>query len=351
MHLDSNTHSGKAAQPVDFDQIDYLKRVLNARVYDVAVRTDLQRAESISARLGNTVLLKREDTQPVFSFKLRGAYNKMAQLSEAERARGIIAASAGNHAQGVAYSAARLKIQATIVVPSTAPELKVHAVRSYGGGTVNVIQAGESFSEAYAYASALGKTRGLTFVHPFDDPDVIAGQGTVAMEIFLQHQAPIHAIFVPIGGGSLAAGVSTYVKAVRPEVAVIGVQTEDSCAMARSLAAGARIELSSVGMFSDGTAVKQVGAENFRLCQKYLDDVVTVETSDLCSAMRDVFQDTRSIPEPAGALSVAGASTYAKRTKIIGKTLVAVTSGANLNIERIRFMTESVDGGAIHPVW
>lgn len=351
MHLDPTFDNDSTGKSTGYDQLNYLQRILNARVYDVAVRTDLQKAEAMSVRLRNTILFKREDTQPVFSFKLRGAYNKMAQLSETERAGGIIAASAGNHAQGVAYSAARLQIQATIVVPRTAPEVKVRAVRSFGGSTVDVIQAGESFSEAYAHAVELGKTRGLTFVHPFDDPDVIAGQGTVAMEILLQHQGPLHAIFVPIGGGSLAAGVCTYVKAVRPEVKVIGVQTTDSCAMARSIQAGTRVELSQVGMFSDGTAVKQVGAENFRLCRKYLDEVMTVTVEDLCSAMRDVFQDTRCIPEPAGALSVAGASIYATREHILEKTLVAITSGANLNIGRIRFMAEKIEEGAPQLVW
>lgn len=324
---------------------DYLKRILTARVYDVAVETELEPARNLSARIGNAVFLKREDNQPVFSFKLRGAYNKMVQLPAEARARGVITASAGNHAQGVAYSAARLGIQAVIVVPVTTPQVKVNAVRAHGGPTVEVIQAGESYSDAYAHAVELQEARGLAFVHPFDDPDVIAGQGTVGMEILRQHQGPIHAIFVPIGGGGLAAGVAAYVKAVRPEIKVIGVQTVDSCAMAQSLAAGERVELPEVGLFSDGTAVKLVGAETYRLCAEYLDDVITVDTDALCAAIKDVFQDTRSVLEPAGSLAVAGAKLYAERTGIADQTLVAVTSGANMNFDRMRFVAERAEVG------
>lgn len=324
---------------------DYLKRILTARVYDVAVETELEPARNLSARIGNAVFLKREDNQPVFSFKLRGAYNKMVQLPAEARARGVITASAGNHAQGVAYSAARLGIQAVIVVPVTTPQVKVDAVRAHGGPTVEVIQAGESYSDAYAHAVELQEARGLAFVHPFDDPDVIAGQGTVGMEILRQHQGPIHAIFVPIGGGGLAAGVAAYVKAVRPEIKVIGVQTVDSCAMAQSLAAGERVELPEVGLFSDGTAVKLVGAETYRLCAEYLDDVITVDTDALCAAIKDVFQDTRSVLEPAGSLAVAGAKLYAERTGIADQTLVAVTSGANMNFDRMRFVAERAEVG------
>ncbi len=324
---------------------DYLKKILTARVYDVARETELEPARSLSARLSNRVFLKREDNQPVFSFKLRGAYNKMIHVDADALARGVITASAGNHAQGVAYSAARLGVKAVIVVPVTTPQVKVDAVRAHGGPTVEVVQAGESYSDAYAHAIELQRSRGLTFVHPFDDPYVIAGQGTVAMEILSQHQAPIHAIFVPIGGGGLAAGVGAYVKAVRPDIKVIGVQTEDSCAMAQSVRAGERVTLSEVGLFSDGTAVKLVGEETFRLCRQYLDEILTVDTDALCAAIKDVFQDTRSLLEPAGALSVAGAKQYAERTGVTGQTLVAVTSGANMNFDRMRFVAERAEVG------
>jgi len=324
---------------------DYLKKVLTARVYDVAHETELEPARNLSARLANRVYLKREDNQPVFSFKLRGAYNKMVHIPADAIARGVITASAGNHAQGVAYSAARLGVKAVIVVPVTTPQVKVDAVRAHGGPTVEVVQFGESYSDAYAHALELQEARGLTFVHPFDDPYVIAGQGTIAMEILSQHQAPIHAIFVPIGGGGLAAGVAAYVKAVRPEIKVIGVQTEDSCAMAQSIKAGERVTLSEVGLFSDGTAVKLVGGETFRLCREYLDDVLVVNTDALCAAIKDVFQDTRSLLEPAGALAVAGAKQYAERTGIENETLVAVTSGANMNFDRMRFVAERAEVG------
>ncbi|KDB07974.1 threonine dehydratase, biosynthetic [Burkholderia sp. lig30] len=324
---------------------DYLKKILTARVYDVAIETELESARNLSARLRNPVYLKREDNQPVFSFKLRGAYNKMAHIPANALGRGVITASAGNHAQGVAFSAARLGVKAVIVVPVTTPQVKVDAVRTHGGPTVEVIQAGESYSDAYAHAVKVQEERGLTFVHPFDDPYVIAGQGTVAMEILRQHQGPIHAIFVPIGGGGLAAGVAAYVKAVRPEIKVIGVQTEDSCAMAQSLKAGKRVELSEVGLFSDGTAVKLVGEETFRLCSEYLDDVVTVDTDALCAAIKDVFQDTRSVLEPAGSLAVAGAKRYAEREGIENQTLIAITSGANMNFDRMRFVAERAEVG------
>ncbi|CAN0623457.1 threonine deaminase [Burkholderia multivorans] len=324
---------------------DYLKKILTARVYDVAIETELESARNLSARLRNPVYLKREDNQPVFSFKLRGAYNKMAHIPAAALGRGVITASAGNHAQGVAFSAARLGVKAVIVVPVTTPQVKVDAVRAHGGPTVEVIQAGESYSDAYAHAVKVQEERGLTFVHPFDDPYVIAGQGTIAMEILRQHQGPIHAIFVPIGGGGLAAGVASYVKAVRPEIKVIGVQTEDSCAMAQSLKAGKRVELSEVGLFSDGTAVKLVGEETFRLCSEYLDDVVTVDTDALCAAIKDVFQDTRSVLEPAGSLAVAGAKCYAEREGIENQTLIAITSGANMNFDRMRFVAERAEVG------
>ncbi|MEK6348825.1 MAG: threonine ammonia-lyase, biosynthetic [Burkholderia sp.] len=324
---------------------DYLKKILTARVYDVAVETALEPARNLSARVRNPVFLKREDNQPVFSFKLRGAYNRMAHLSTEARERGVITASAGNHAQGVAFSAARLGVKAVIVVPVTTPQVKVDAVRAHGGPTVEVIQFGESYSDAYGHAVEVQNARGLTFVHPFDDPDVIAGQGTVAMEVLRQHQGPIHAIFVPIGGGGLAAGVAAYVKAIRPEIRVIGVQTDDSCAMAQSIRAGERVTLAEVGLFADGTAVKLVGEETFRLCRELLDDVITVDTDALCAAMKDVFQDTRSVLEPSGALAVAGAKRYAEQAGIEGETLVAITSGANVNFDRLRFVAERAEVG------
>lgn len=340
--IDSPVRS-ELEQPLS--QNDYVKKILTARVYDVAVETSLDSARNLSARVGNSVLLKREDNQPVFSFKLRGAYNKMVHMPLDVLARGVITASAGNHAQGVAYAAARLNVAATIVVPVTTPRVKIDAVRLHGGPTVEIIQAGESYSDAYAYAAKLQERRGLTFVHPFDDPEVIAGQGTVAMEILRQHQGPIHTIFVPIGGGGLAAGVATYVKAVRPGIKVIGVQTVDSSAMARSMATGHRVALTEVGLFSDSTAVKLVGAETYRLCTAYLDEVITVDTDALCAAIKDVFLDTRSVLEPAGALSVAGMKRYAEREGLVGETLIAITSGANMNFDRLRFVAERAEVG------
>jgi threonine dehydratase len=326
---------------------EYLKRILTARVYDVAEETPLERAEWLSHRLGATVLLKREDLQPVFSFKLRGAYNKMAHLSADELARGVIAASAGNHAQGVALAAQRLGCRAVVVMPVTTPQVKVDAVRARGA---EVILQGDSYSDAHAHALALQQRDALTFVHPFDDPHVIAGQGTIGMEILRQHPGPIDAIFVAIGGGGLAAGIATYVKQLRPEIRVIGVQTTDSDAMARSLKAGRRIELDAVGLFSDGTAVKLVGEETFRLCSEYLDEVILVDTDAACAAIKDVFQDTRSILEPAGALSVAGAKAWVEREKargasVDGRTLVAVACGANMNFDRLRFVSERAEIG------
>jgi threonine dehydratase len=316
----------------------YLQRILNARVYDVASETPLDVAPQLSARLGATVLLKREDLQPVFSFKLRGAYNKMVNLPTAVLRRGVIAASAGNHAQGVALSARKLGARALIVMPATSPEVKVAAVRALGA---EVVLHGDSFSDAYAHALVLQRRRKLTFVHPFDDPDVIAGQGTVGMEILRQHHpkdhGPLRAIFASIGGGGLISGIAAYVKAVRPEIKIIGVQSVDSDAMARSLAAGRRITLREVGLFSDGTAVRRVGRETFRLCRRYVDDIVKVDNDALCAAIKDVFQDTRSILEPAGALGVAGAKSYAARAPL-DRTKAVVSCGANMNLDRLRFV-------------
>ena len=325
---------------------EYLRRILTARVYDVAIESPLELAPRLSERLHNRILLKREDLQPVFSFKLRGAYNKMVKLSPAERERGVIAASAGNHAQGVALAAQRLGCKAVIVMPVTTPAVKIEAVRTRGA---EVVLFGDSFSDAAAHAVQLQNERGLTFVHPFDDPDVIAGQGTVAMEILRQYHpgehGPIDAIFVAIGGGGLISGVATYVKALYPAIKVIGVQTKDSDAMRQSLEKGERVELSEVGLFSDGTAVKLVGRETFRLCQHYVDEVITVDTDALCAAIKDVIQDTRPNLEPAGARAVAGMKAWVSREKAKGKTLVAIACGANMNFDRLRFVAERAEVG------
>jgi threonine dehydratase len=320
----------------------YLQKILTARVYDVARETALEPARSLSKRLSNQVLLKREDTQAVFSFKLRGAYNKMAHLAPDQLKRGVICASAGNHAQGVALCAKRLNCQAMIVMPTTTPQVKIDAVRALGGA---VVLHGDSYSDAYAHAIELEKAHGLTFVHPFDDPEVIAGQGTIAMEILRQHQGPIDAVFVAIGGGGLISGVAAYIKAVRPEIKVIGVQTTDSDAMVRSIKAGKRVQLPDVGLFSDGTAVKMVGEETFRLTRELVDDFIVVDTDAVCAAIKDVFQDTRSILEPAGALGVAGIKQYVEKNKIKGQTLVAITCGANMNFDRLRFVAERAEVG------
>ncbi|ODU09447.1 MAG: PLP-dependent threonine dehydratase [Rubrivivax sp. SCN 71-131] len=321
---------------------DYLRRILSARVYDVARESPLLPARSLSRRLANHVLLKREDQQSVFSFKLRGAYNKMAQLPTEQLQRGVICASAGNHAQGVALAAKRLGCRAVIVMPVTTPRVKVDAVQALGG---EVVLHGDSYSDAYLHAAQLQQAQGLSFVHPFDDPDVIAGQGTVAAEILRQHQGPLGAVFVPIGGGGLVSGVAAYIKAVRPEVRVIGVQTRDSDAMRRSVVAGRRVQLDDVGLFADGTAVKLVGEETFRVARQLVDDYVVVDTDEVCAAIKDVFQDTRSIMEPSGALGVAGLKQYVARHRCKGQTLVAVTSGANMNFDRLRFVAERADFG------
>ncbi|MEY2690082.1 MAG: hypothetical protein RL375_4282 [Pseudomonadota bacterium] len=320
----------------------YLQRILNAKVYDVARESPLDEARDLSARIGNQVLLKREDTQAVFSFKLRGAYNKMAHLSAEQLARGVICASAGNHAQGVALGAKRLGCRAVIVMPVTTPQVKISAVRALGG---EIELVGDSFSDAYDHAVTVGAAQGLTFVHPFDDPDVIAGQGTVAMEILRQHQGRIDAVFVAIGGGGLISGVAAYLKAVRPEIKVIGVQTTDSDAMVRSVHAGKRVRMADVGLFSDGTAVKQVGEETFRITRALVDDFVRVDTDEVCAALKDIFQDTRSVMEPAGALGVAGLKQYAQTHGLQGQTLVAITCGANMNFDRLRFVAERADVG------
>jgi threonine dehydratase len=325
--------------------IDYLKRILTSRVYDVARETELEVAPLLSARTGCRILLKREDNQPVFSFKLRGAYNKMARLGPAELRRGVIAASAGNHAQGVALSAARLGCRAVIVMPVTTPRVKIDAVRAFGGEGVEIVLHGDSYSDAKAHADSIARKRRLVFVHPFDDPDVIAGQGTIGMEILRQHPGPIDAIFAAIGGGGLISGIAAYVKAVRPDIRIIGVQARDSDAMARSLAAGRRVRLKDVGLFCDGTAVKQVGVETFRLCREHVDEIVCVDTDAVCAAIKDVFEDTRSILEPAGALAVAGLKAWTASHRCKGTTLVAVACGANMNFDRLRFVAERAEVG------
>ena len=327
----------KALQPAD-----YLIKILNARVYDVAQESALETAQLLSKRLHNTVLLKREDQQAVRSFKLRGAYNKMAHLSPAQLKQGVICASAGNHAQGVALSASRLGARAVIVMPTTTPQVKVDAVRGFGG---EVVLFGDSYTDAYNHALTLEKKQGLTFVHPFDDPDVIAGQGTIAMEILSQHSGPLDAVFVAIGGGGLVSGVANYIKAVRPEVKVIGVQMNDSDAMMQSVSAGKRLTLADVGLFSDGTAVKLVGEETFRIARGLVDEFMTVDTDAVCAAIKDVFVDTRSIVEPSGALAVAAIKQYVATHKTKGQTYAAILCGANMNFDRLRFVAERAEVG------
>jgi len=321
---------------------DYLKKILTARVYDVAHESALDTAPILSKRLHNHVLLKREDQQPVFSFKLRGAYNKMVQLSPAQLAKGVVCASAGNHAQGVALGAKKLGTRAVIVMPVTTPALKVDAVKALGG---EVLLHGDSYTDAYDHAVKLCAKQGLTFIHPFDDPEVIAGQGTIAMELLRQHQGPLDAVFVAIGGGGLISGVANYIKAVRPEVKVIGVQMDDSSAMLQSVAAGKRVTLSDVGLFADGTAVKLVGEETFRVARHLVDDYISVDTDAVCAAIKDVFVDTRSIVEPSGAMAVAAIKKYVAQNKTRGQTYAAILCGANMNFDRLRFVAERAEVG------
>ena len=321
---------------------DYLERILTSCVYDVAIESPLEVAGSLSRRLDNQVLLKREDLQPVFSFKCRGAYNKMARLTQAQLQRGVMAASAGNHAQGVALAAQKLGAQATIVMPATTPLIKVDAVLSRGA---QVVLFGDSYDEAYEHALTLSDAAGAIFVHPYDDPDVIAGQGTVAMEVLRQHPGPIHSIYVPVGGGGLIAGMAAYIKRLRPEIKVIGVEPEDADAMAQSLEKGERVKLDHVGIFADGVAVKNVGKETFRLVQLYVDEIIRVDNDAICAAIKDVFEDTRSILEPAGALSIAGMKAVVARDGLKGQTLVAVASGANMNFDRLRHIAERAELG------
>ncbi len=323
-------------------RINYKEKIENSRVYDVAKNTPLEFQTNLSARLGNTILLKREDMQPVFSFKLRGAYNKMASLSNDVLKHGVIAASAGNHAQGVALAAQKLNCRAVIVMPTTTPAIKINAVKNRGA---EVILFGDSYSDAYVHALELEKEQNLTFVHPYDDPDIIAGQGTIGMEILNAHPQAIKAIFCCVGGGGLLAGIAAYVKAVRPEIKIIGVEAKDAEAMTESLKTGKRIVLEQVGLFADGAAVKQVGEHTFELCKKYVDEMIVVDNDAICAAIKDVFEDTRSILEPAGALAVAGLKAYVERENVQGKTLVAIASGANMNFDRLRFVAERAEIG------
>ena len=321
---------------------DYLERILKSRVYDVAIESPLDPAPGLSKPLGNRLLIKREDLQAVFSFKLRGAYNKMAGLPKARLKRGVIAASAGNHAQGVALAAQRLGCKAVIVMPITTPRIKVDAVAARGA---EVVLHGDSYSDAYQKALKLRRSRGLTFVHPYDDPEVIAGQGTIGLEILRQHPGALDAIFVPVGGGGLISGIAAYVKRVRPSVRIVGVEPVDAAAMTRSLQKKKRIRLDHVGLFADGVAVKEVGQETFRLCRSLVDEMVLVDTDEMCAAIKDVFEDTRVILEPAGALAVAGAKAWVAKRQAKKKTLVAVASGANTNFDRLRFIAEEAELG------
>ncbi|HSI29502.1 MAG: threonine ammonia-lyase, biosynthetic [Methylophilus sp.] len=321
---------------------DYREKIEHSQVYAVARHTPLDMMPNLSVRLRNQVLLKREDMQPVFSFKLRGAYNKMANLPQEALARGVICASAGNHAQGVALSAQKLGCRAVIVMPTTTPAIKINAVRARGA---EVVLFGDSYSDAYAHALEVEKSEGLTFVHPYDDPDVIAGQGTIAMEVLQDHPEPIEAIFCCVGGGGLLAGMAAYIKALRPEIKVIGVEAQDAEAMTESLKAGERIMLEQVGLFADGAAVKQVGEHTFALVQQYVDDMIVVDNDEICAAIKDVFEDTRSILEPAGALAVAGLKAYTVQHQLQGKNLIAVASGANMNFDRLRFIAERAELG------
>lgn len=320
----------------------YIRKILEARVYDVAEQTSLDEARGLSERLSNHVLLKREDQQPVYSFKIRGAYNRMVQLSEEEKARGVITASAGNHAQGVAFSARHLGIKATIVMPKTTPSVKVDNVRRMGG---KAVLHGDAFDDARKYAQKLMEEKGLTYIPPYDDPEVIAGQGTIGMEILRQHTGHIDAIFIPVGGGGIIAGIAAYVKYLRPEIKVIGVESEDSACLALAMKEGYRAVLDQVGLFADGVAVAQIGEYTWDICKDHVDEVITVSVDEMCAAIKDIYDDTRSISEPAGALGVAGLKAYVEREKCTGKTLVAINSGANVNFDRLRHIAERSELG------
>ena len=336
------TAEAGSAPAVDVGDADYLKRINTARVYDVAIESPLVVAQQLSQRIGNSLFLKREDMQPVHSFKLRGAYNKIAQLSAAERECGVICASAGNHAQGVALAGRNMGIRAVIVMPRTTPPIKVRAVAGFGG---EIVLHGDGYDDAAAHAAELQQRDGLVYVHPYDDPDVIAGQGTIGMEIVRQHPEDIHAVFVCVGGGGLLAGVAAYIKSVRPGIRVIGVEPEDAASMGAALAARERVTLKEVGLFADGVAVKRVGEEPFRLCSRHVDAMMTVSVDEICAAIRDIYEDTRSLAEPAGALAVAGAKKYADETGIENEHLVAIQSGANVNFDRLSYIAERAELG------
>lgn len=323
----------------------YIKKILDARIYDLVKETPLDEAKIMSRRLGNRILLKREDLQPVFSFKIRGAYNKLLSLSENERKKGVIAASAGNHAQGVALGAQHLGVKATIVMPKTTPAIKVNAVKAYGA---KVVLHGDSFDEAFLHSQELVKKHGYTYVHPYDDPDTIAGQGTLGMEILRQCPDQLDAIFVAVGGGGLAAGIAAYVKYVRPEVKIIAVESQESACLELAMKTGRRGVLKQVGLFADGVAVKQIGKETFRILKDTVDEVITVSTDELCASIKDIFEDTRSIVEPAGALSLAGIKKYVDREGCEGKTLVGINCGANMNFDRLRYISERTEIGEKH---
>ena len=321
---------------------EYVEKILKARVYDVAIETPLDLMPRLSQRLNNTLLLKREDLQPVFSFKLRGAYNRMQHLTADERTHGVIAASAGNHAQGVALAANKMDISSLIVMPKTTPAIKVEAVKSFGA---EIILHGNSYDDACSYALDIAKEQGRTFIHPYDDPEVIAGQGTIAMEIMRQHSEPLHAVFVPVGGGGLIAGIAAYIKAFWPEIKVIGVEPADAACLKAALESGERVVLEQVGLFADGTAVRQIGEEPFRIARETVDEVITVDSDELCAAIMDIFDDTRSIAEPSGALAVAGAKKYIAREQIQNENIVVIDSGANINFDRLRHVAERAELG------
>lgn len=320
----------------------YVKRILNARIYDLVVETPIDEAVHLSSRIGNKVLLKREDLQPVFSFKLRGAYNKMLALSDEQLAKGVVAASAGNHAQGLAMSAKKMGVKATIVMPNTTPQIKVNAVKALGA---KVVLRGDTYDDASDYAQKLVAEKGMTYIHPFDDPDVIAGQGTIAMEILRQVSGPLDAVFIPVGGGGLCAGMAAYINYVRPDVKVIAVEPDDAACLKAAMDAGRRVRLKHVGIFADGTAVAQIGKETFRVLKDTVDEVVTVSADEISAAIKDIFDDTRSICEPSGALGVAGLKKYVDSKGVQGQTLLAVDSGANINFDRLRYISERTEIG------
>lgn len=321
---------------------DYLKKILSAPVYDVAEETPLDHARFLSERLGNQVWLKREDEQPVFSFKIRGAYNKIKQLSAEQLSAGVIAASAGNHAQGLAYGAQKLGVKAVIVMPATTPDIKVRSVKAFGG---KVVLHGDSYDEAYAHSQTLAQEKGMTFIHPFDDPDTIAGQGTVGMELMRQRNGDIDAVFVPVGGGGLAAGVAAYIKALRPDIKIIAVESTESACLEAAMKAGKRVTLKEVGIFADGVAVAQIGKHTWDVCRHYVDDVITCSPDEICAAIKDAFDDTRAVCEASGALSLAGLKKYIARENCTDQNLVAILSGANVNFDRLRYISEVAEIG------